>query len=79
MTLALHEKAMDELSEYKKLPEDKFTRLLNKMILKVVLQTVDEKVTIQDIDTMHPDDFLELFSLVWKSGRRSGKGFRNTK
>ena len=79
MTVALHEDAMEAMVEYGKLPEEKFNRLFNKVLIQKSLQKIDKDVTLDDISGMHPDDYLSLFAQIWASGRKSGKGFRDTK
>jgi len=69
MTVLIHEEAMDDMVQYGKMDETKYSRLFNKHLILKVLQKIDEKTTIDHINEMHPDDYIELFGIVWNSGR----------
>jgi len=60
-----------------------FMRELNKYMLLRVLQNVDDSITLDDINNMHPDDFVELLTLINDRGRELTKSdagnFRNRK
>ena len=75
MTVESHEAAMDSMVQYGKLKEEKYNRLFNKHLILTQLEKIDDKVKLEDITSLHPDDYLELFQLVWDSGR-SRKGDR---
>lgn len=78
MTVEVHEAAMDGMVQYGKLKEEKYNRLFNKHLILVQLQKVDKDVKLEDIAGLHPDDYLELFQLIWECGRnrKSDKKFR---
>ena len=46
MTVALHEEAMESMVEYGKLPEEKFNRLFNKVLIQKSLQKIDKSVSL---------------------------------
>ena len=78
MTVESHEQAMDEMIQYGKLKEEKYNRQFNKQLMFVQLKKIDENVKLKDITGLHPDNYLELFQLIWDSGRtrKSDKKFR---
>ena len=77
MTVESHEKAMDNMIQYGKLEEEKYNRLFNKQLMLVQLKKIDDKVTLEDIAGLHPDDYLDLFQKIWTEGKRkSDKKFR---
>jgi len=81
MTVRRQEELMDTVKELK-IDETKeqvrFNREFNKYMILKSLQAVDPKVTLEDINNMHPDDFLYVFNCIWNSGReiRSDKNFQ---
>ena len=46
-----------------------FLRELNKYMILRVMQTVDDSITIENIENMHPDDYIELLTLINDGGR----------
>ena len=77
MTVKAHEQAMDDMIRYGKMKEEKYNRLFNKQLMLVQLKKIDDKVTLEDIAGLHPDDYLDLFQKIWTEGKRkSDKKFR---
>jgi len=78
MTLRLHREAMKQMAEHKKMPEEEYSQLFNEKIVLLSLQTLDSSVTLEHIETMHPDDYIDFFSKLWNSGRvgKGGTSFR---
>jgi len=78
MTVEAHEKAMDDMVQYGKLNEEKYNRLFNKHLMVGQLKKIDDKVKIEDIENMHPDEYIDLFKMIWDSGRarKSDSKFR---
>jgi hypothetical protein len=84
MTVKRQEEMMEEMVKLeKKLDGDKFNREMNKVLVLKTLQIIDKDVTKENIDNMHPDDYIELFTMIWDKGRELSKGekldFRKTK
>jgi len=85
MTVKRQEKVLEMLAEFDKkkdLTEQQKNNEVNKMLVVDVLKSIDEKVSIDNINNMHPEDFIYLFSEIMSSGRELGderKGFRKTK
>jgi len=72
MTVKKQEELLEDMVEieknYKNKPEI-YNREVNKHMVKRALQTIDESVSLDDINNMHPDDYIKLFTMVWNSGR----------
>lgn len=70
ITVRRQEKLMDDMIN-SKIPENskEFNREFNKMMMLNILQIVDPKVTLDNINDLHPDDFVQLFNMIWESGR----------
>jgi len=86
MTVKRQEKTFEMLAEYEKrddMSEFQKNNMVNKRLLLDILQNVDSKVSIDDIDNMHPEDFIFIVNKVMSSGRElevaPRKGFRKTK
>jgi len=75
MTVKKQEELLDDMTQIEKTmkPTDpKYNREVNKHMVKRVLQTIDPSITIDDINSMHPDDYIELFNMIWSGGRELG-------
>jgi hypothetical protein len=72
MTVKSQENLLEDMvgieKEYKK-DSEKYNREVNKHMVLRVLQGIDNSVSLDDINNMHPDDYLTLFNLIWSSGR----------
>jgi len=66
-------KDMVEIEKKYKQETPEFMRELNKYMLMRVLQSVDDSVALDDINNMHPDDFVELLTLINNRGRELTK------
>ena len=75
MTVKKQEELLDDMTQIEKTmkPTDpKYNREVNKHMVKRVLQTIDPGIDIEDINNMHPDDYIELFNMIWSGGRELG-------
>ena len=86
ITVERQEQLMDEMVKLEKKYKDKpniYTREVNKILVLKTLQVVDDKISLQDINNMHPEDFMKLFTMIWNNGRELTKGeetdFQNLK
>jgi len=84
MTVKKQEELLDDMTQIEKTmktTDPKYNREVNKHMVKRVLQTIDPSVDIDDINNMHPDDYIDLFNMIWSGGRELGdKGnFRQQK
>jgi len=72
MTVKKQEELLEDMVEiekkYKK-DSDKYNRELNKYMIVRTLQNIDENVSLDDINNMHPNDYIVLFNMIWGSGR----------
>lgn len=69
MTVQKQEELLEELADREKKDEDISEKDMQKWMLLKTLQGVDKNVTIDDILSMHPQDFVELVNFIWKKGR----------
>lgn len=72
MTVKAQENLLDDIVKLEKKYKDnekKYNTEVNKYMMMHVLQTVDNSVTLEDINSMHPDDYIKLFSLIMDGGR----------
>jgi len=74
MTVKRQEELMEEMVKLEKNIEDqeKYNREINKQMVLKTLQKVDDSITMEHINNMHPDDYIKLFSLIWGEGRELG-------
>ena len=72
MTVKRQEELLEDIidieKKYKK-NSDKYNREINKYMVMRVLKNIDDSITIDDINNMHPDDYVLLFDKIWNSGR----------
>jgi len=72
-----HERAMEMIAtQHKKLTNLQFNREMNRKIVLITLQKVDKNVKSSEIETLHPDEFTQLLSAIWRCGRRDESKFR---
>jgi len=80
MTLETHEEVLEQMTQYEKLSETEYNRLFNKYLVAVQLNKVDPSKTVDEyanlVKKMHPDDYLDLFTKIWNSGRMRKGSFR---
>jgi ribosomal protein L19E len=69
MTMRIHRQAMEQMSEHKKMSEEQYSQMFNEKIVLLALQEVDSSITIEDVETMHPDDYIDFFGKLWNSGK----------
>lgn len=71
MTVKRQEELMESIIDIEKKYEDekKKNQECNKVIVLKTLQVVDINVTMDDINNMHPEDFIFLFNNIWEVGR----------
>ena len=62
-------KDMVKIEKKHKKESNEFLRELNKYMILRILQTVDKSVALDDINNMHPDDFVELITMINEGGR----------
>ena len=71
-TVKANEELLEDLVELEKKygrNTEKYNKEINKHIVVRALQTVDDSITIDDINNMHPDDYITLFNMIWSGGR----------
>jgi len=70
MTMEKQEEVMEQMVKLEeKLEGEKFNREVNKFIMLKTLKEIDDSVTIDNINKMHPDDFIFLFGKIYDEGR----------
>jgi len=72
MTVLRQEELMEEMIKTKideKTEPLKYNREFNKIMVWKTLQVIDVDVSLDDINNMHPNDFIKIFTLIWESGR----------
>ena len=84
MTVKRQEELMESMVKLEdKYEGDKYNREVNKQLVLLTLQAIDKSVTLNNIENMHPDDYITLFGLIWDRGRELEKSdasdFRKTK
>jgi len=74
MTVQRQEELMEEMAKHEgKLSEEKFNREMNKRLILKTLQIVDKNVSLENINNLHPDDYVVLFTAIWDAGREFNK------
>lgn len=84
MTLKKQEELQEDAVELEKKYKDgskEYIREINKHMVARVLQTIDPSVSIENINNMHPDDYIFIFNKIWMEGRELGESrdFRQKK
>lgn len=79
MTVLLREKAMKLIAaKHEKMEESNYNESMTKYIIAVSLNEVDDSKTSEQyvdcINQMHPDDLIELFTVIWNSGKKTKGG-----
>jgi hypothetical protein len=75
MTVKRQEELMEEMAKLEdKISEDQYNREINKILVLKTLQAVDDNITMEHINNMHPDDYIKLFSRIWTEGRELSDG-----
>ena len=71
LTVGKQDEYMEAISKIEKNEKDivKKNREINKQMVLKTLQVIDENITIDDINNMHPSDFAYLSDIVWTKGR----------
>ena len=72
MTVATQEKLYEDMVKIEKKHKQgssKYNREVNKMIVLRTMQIIDKSITYEDINNMHPDDYVILFDMIWISKR----------
>lgn len=72
MTVKAQENLLEDIVKLEKKYKNnqkKYNTEVNKYMMMHVLQTVDSSVNLDDINNMHPDDYIKLFSLIMDGGR----------
>lgn len=71
MTVKKQEIIMEKLVEMEKSLGTKFdyNKEVGKIAILIALNEIDSKVTMENIEDMHPDDFRILFEKFWNNGR----------
>lgn len=66
------DKEMASICKEKKIKpaDEEYGQLLNDKLILRQLHNIDEKVTVEDLQTLHPRDYVELIGLIYNSGRR---------
>lgn len=79
-TVEKHEQLLSDMSEHDELMKespDKYERIYRKALILKSLHEVDDSVTEKDLDDLHPEDFVDLFTAVYLCGRKGiTKDFR---
>lgn len=69
MTVKKHEALLKKMAtEREKLPAAEYTKLLQKEMVLVCLKEVDNTVTEEALQTLHPTKFNRLADVVWEAG-----------
>ena len=67
----------------KKMSKEQENQLWNKYTVVLSLQEIDESVSIENINRMHPEDYIYLFKKIMSDGREltgdDDKDFQETK
>lgn len=75
-TVRKHEKLMESMIPYDekvrdtKMTQTDYDKLYRIKMILLSLCEVDPKVTDKDLQTMHPDDFIDLWIAVYNSGKK---------
>ena len=70
LTVEINEQALLELSKIKKkMSNEEFGSLIQRIRLWKCLQKVDKSVKLEDINNMHPDDYYILLNIMLSGGR----------
>ena len=72
MTVKKQEELLEDMTELEKKYKEgtlEYNREVNKYMVLRILQNVDESVTLDNINNMHPDDYIKLFNMFWSGGR----------
>lgn len=76
ITVQMQEEIMEDIVELEKTikPDtEKFLREANKIMLQRVLQKIDKSVSLENINNLHPDDYIELIKMMNQGGRELSK------
>lgn len=72
-TTQKHKAALAQLvkeSDDKKLSKEEENDLFNYYVILQTLRQIDNTVTVEDIQTLHPEDLIELFSVIYNAGKQ---------
>lgn len=71
MTVKRQEELMESIVDIEKkyTDEKKQNQESNKLLVLKTLQVIDGSITLDDINNMHPEDFIVLFNMIWDKGR----------
>jgi len=72
MTVERQEKLMEdcvELEEKYDINSTKYNREFNKLLVLYTLKEIDKNVTLENINKMHPDDYVYIYRKIWDKGR----------
>ena len=72
MTVEGQEKLLEiteKLKEKCKNNTKKYNREYNKQTVLYTLKTIDKNITIENINKMHPNDYVILFNTIWEKGQ----------
>lgn len=78
-TVKKHKECLKEIAKYEKdLSEKQRDEKWQTILILKGLHEVDESVTEEDLDTLHPDDLISLFMAVYYQGKKGivAKDFR---
>lgn len=71
MTVGLQEELLEEMAklEKEKLEKDVIDRKVNKILVMKILQKIDPSVSMENVNNMHPDDYLIISNQLWTKGK----------
>jgi len=74
MTVEKQELLMEEMVPLEKdIAIENRNREMNKRMVLNILKEIDDTVTLDQINKMHPDDYIFLFTKIWNSGKELTK------
>ena len=66
-----HKEVLAKVAKYQdKLPEKELDEKYRRVLVLSALKDIDSDVTEDDLDELHPDDLLSLFTAAYLSGRK---------
>lgn len=74
-TVEKHEKLLDEMIPYEKLKDDgklsqaAYDKKYRTLMIIISLREIDKNIKENDLEQLHPDDFIDLWITVYNSGK----------
>jgi len=75
-TVAKHEELLEKMIEYDKklesgeIKQKDYDKIYRATMMLLSLKEIDDTVTMEHLDSMHPDDFIELWTAIYLSGKK---------